>query len=83
MKIMGKIRIRTGRGTGTMEVDDNPARWSGDEFRKIQAIRKKAAANRMVHTEQRTSDHGDLCHHDDPGFGLDDSRQERVCKKPE
>ena len=51
---MGKIRIRTGRGTGTMEVDDNPANWSGDEYRKIQAARKKAAANRMVHTGRGT-----------------------------
>ena len=51
---MGKIKIRTGRGTGTMEVDDNPAKWSGDEFRKIQAARKKAAANRMVHTGRGT-----------------------------
>ena len=51
---MGKIRIRTGRGTGTMEVDDDPKKWSGDEFRKIQAARKKAAANRMVHTGRGT-----------------------------
>ena len=51
---MGKIKIRTGRGTGTIEVDDNPAKWSGDEFRKIQAARKKAAANRMVHTGRGT-----------------------------
>ena len=51
---MGKIRIRTGRGTGTIEVDDNPAKWSGDEYRKIQAARKKAAANRMVHTGRGT-----------------------------
>ena len=51
---MGKIKIRTGRGTGTMEIDDNPARWSGDEFRKIQEIRKKKAANRMVHTGRGT-----------------------------
>ena len=47
---MGKIRIRTGRGTGTIEVDDDPKKWSGDEFRKIQEARKKAASNRMVHT---------------------------------
>ena len=45
---MGKIRIRTGRGTGTIEVDDDPKKWSGDEFRKIQEARKKEAANRMV-----------------------------------
>ncbi|MGY5142773.1 MAG: hypothetical protein ACW9WZ_06990 [Nitrosopumilus sp.] len=51
---MGKIRIRTGRGTGTMEVDDNPAKWSGDEYRKIQAARKEAAGNTMVHTGRGT-----------------------------
>jgi hypothetical protein len=41
---MGKIRVRTGRGTGTIEVDDDPKKWSGDEFRKIQEARKKEAA---------------------------------------
>lgn len=51
---MGKIRIRTGRGTGTIEVDDDPKKWSGDEFRKIQEARKKDAANRMVHTGRGT-----------------------------
>ena len=51
---MGKIKIRTGRGTGTIEVDDDPKKWSGDEFRKIQAARKKAASNRMVHTGRGT-----------------------------
>jgi len=51
---MGKIRIRTGRGTGTIEVDDDPTKWSGDEYRKIQEARKKAAANRMVHTGRGT-----------------------------
>ncbi|MBT8172904.1 MAG: hypothetical protein KJO99_05535 [Nitrosopumilus sp.] len=51
---MGKIRIRTGRGTGTIEVDDDPTKWSGDEYRKIQEARKKASANRMVHTGRGT-----------------------------
>ena len=51
---MGKIRIRTGRGTGTIEVDDDPTKWSGDEYRKIQEARKKAAANRMIHTGRGT-----------------------------
>ena len=51
---MGKIKIRTGRGTGTIEVDDDPKKWSGDEFRKIQAARKKDASNRMVHTGRGT-----------------------------
>ena len=51
---MGKIRIRTGRGTGTIEVDDDPSKWSGDQYRKIQEARKKAASNRMVHTGRGT-----------------------------
>jgi len=51
---MGKIRIRTGRGTGTIEVDDDPKKWSGDDFKKIQQARKKAAANKMVHTGRGT-----------------------------
>ena len=52
---MGKIRIRTGRGTGsTIEVDEDASKWSGDEFRKIQEARKKKAANRMVHTGRGT-----------------------------
>ena len=51
---MGKIRIRTGRGTGTIEVDDEPKKWSGDAFKKIQETRKKAAANKMVHTGRGT-----------------------------
>ena len=51
---MGKIRIRTGRGTGTIEVDDDPKKWSGDQFRKIQEARKKAAANRMVSSGRGT-----------------------------
>ena len=51
---MGKIKIRTGRGTGTREIEDGEKKWSGDEYRKIQAERKKAAANRMVHTGRGT-----------------------------
>jgi hypothetical protein len=51
---MGKIRIRTGRGTGTIEVDDNPSKWSGDEYRKIQEARKVSAGNTMVHTGRGT-----------------------------
>ncbi len=51
---MGKIRIRTGRGTGTVEIDKDSPKWSGDEFKKIQEIRKNAASNRMVHTGRGT-----------------------------
>ncbi|MHA7647890.1 hypothetical protein [Nitrosopumilus sp. S4] len=51
---MGKIRIRTGRGTGTIEVDEDASKWSGEDFKKIQAARKKAAGNRSVHTGRGT-----------------------------
>ncbi len=51
---MGKIKIRTGRGTGTIEVDDDASKWSGEDFKKIQAARKKAAANRTVSSGRGT-----------------------------
>ena len=51
---MGKIRVRTGRGTGTVEVDDTGKKWSGDAYRKAQEEKKKKAANRMVHTGRGT-----------------------------
>jgi len=51
---MGKIKVRSGRGTGTVEVDDTGKKWSGDEYRKMQADKKKLAANRMIHTGRGT-----------------------------
>ena len=51
---MGKIKIRTGRVTGTIVVDDAKQKISGDEFKKLQAAKKKAAGNRMVHTGRGT-----------------------------
>ena len=51
---MGKIRIRSGRGTGTIEVDDAKQKISGDEYKKLQAIKKKAAANRVVSSGRGT-----------------------------
>ena len=51
---MGKIRIRTGRGTGTREVDDAGKAWAGDDYQKIQNEKKKEAANRMIHTGRGT-----------------------------
>jgi len=51
---MGKIRIRTGRGTGTREVDNDEKSWAGDAYKKIQDEKKKQAANRMVHTGRGT-----------------------------
>lgn len=52
---MAKVRIRTGRGTGTIEVDNDPSKWTGAQFRKIQESRKNAAKNTMVHTGRGTS----------------------------
>lgn len=37
---MGKIRIRTGRGTGTREVDDGGKDWAGDAYKKCRTKRK-------------------------------------------
>lgn len=54
MSNMGKIRIRTGRGTGTREVDNDEKSWAGDAYKKIQDEKKKQAANRMVHTGRGT-----------------------------
>ncbi len=51
---MGKIKIRTGRGTGTIEVDDDPKKWSGEEFKKVQEARKKEAGSRMVSSGRGT-----------------------------
>jgi len=51
---MGKIRIRTGRGTGTREIDNTGEKWAGDAYKKVQDEKKKQAANRMVHTGRGT-----------------------------
>ena len=51
---MVKVKIRTGRGTGTIEVDVEDLKFSGPEFKKIQAEKKKAAGNRMVSTGRGT-----------------------------
>jgi hypothetical protein len=51
---MVKVKIRTGRGTGTIEVDVKDLSFSGAEFKKVQADKKKAAGNRMVSTGRGT-----------------------------
>ncbi len=45
---MVKIRIRSGRGTRIIEVDSDASKWTGEQFKQIQAARKAATANRMV-----------------------------------
>ncbi|WP_067959631.1 hypothetical protein [Nitrosopumilus sp. Nsub] len=51
---MVKVKIRTGRGTGTIEVDVEDLKFSGEEFKKIQAERKKAGGSRTVSTGRGT-----------------------------
>ena len=51
---MGKIKVRTGRGTGTVEVENGEKKWSGDAYRKAQEEKKKKSANRMIHTGRGT-----------------------------
>jgi hypothetical protein len=51
---MVKVKIRTGRGTGTIEVDIDDLKFSGEEFKKIQAERKKAAGNRTISSGRGT-----------------------------
>ena len=51
---MVKVKVRTGRGTGTKEVDVGDLKFSGEEFKKIQAERKKAAGGRTVSTGRGT-----------------------------
>ena len=51
---MVKVKVRTGRGTGTIEVEVGDLKFSGEEFKKIQAERKKAAGSRTVSTGRGT-----------------------------
>ena len=39
--IMVKVKIHTGRGTSIIEVDVKDLTFSGEEFQKIQDIKKK------------------------------------------
>ena len=45
---MAKIRVRSGRGTRIIEVDDSASKWSGSEFKKIQQTRKDASKDKYV-----------------------------------
>jgi hypothetical protein len=51
---MAKIRIRSGRGTKIIEVDDDATKWTGEEFKKIQASRNEAAKNVRVSSGRGT-----------------------------
>ena len=45
---MGKIKIRSGRGTRIIEVDDNATKWAGKEFKQSQEKRKEASKDKYV-----------------------------------
>jgi len=51
---MVKVKIRTGRGTGTIEVDVEDLKFSGLEFKALQKERKRLAGNRTVATGRGT-----------------------------
>ncbi len=51
---MVKVKIRTGRGTGTIEVDVKDLKFSGEEFKKVQAERMKAAGDITVSSGRGT-----------------------------
>ncbi len=51
---MVKIRIRSGRGTRIIEVDSDASKWTGDQFKEIQAARKEATKNVRVSSGRGT-----------------------------
>jgi len=51
---MAKIRIRAGRGKGFIWVDSDASKWSGDQFKEIQAARKSSTSDRMVSSGRGT-----------------------------
>ena len=40
---MVKIRVRSGRGTRIIDVDDDATKWTGKQFQEFQAARKAEA----------------------------------------
>ncbi|HJJ22842.1 MAG TPA: hypothetical protein OQH54_03895 [Nitrosopumilus sp.] len=51
---MAKIRVRSGRGTKIIEVDTDAAKWTGEDFKKIQAARKAASKDKFISTGRGT-----------------------------
>ena len=51
---MAKIKVRSGRGTRIIEVDDNAQKWQGEEFKKAQEARKKAAQDKTKKKRRNT-----------------------------
>ena len=51
---MAKVRIRAGRGKGFIWVDSDASKWTGDEYKKIQAARKAKSGNTMISSGRGT-----------------------------
>ncbi len=51
---MVKVRIRAGRGKGFIWVDSDASKWSGEQFKEIQAARKATTGDRMVSSGRGT-----------------------------
>jgi hypothetical protein len=51
---MVKVKITTGRGTSSIEVDVNDLTFSGEEFQKIQEERKEKSGDISVSTGRGT-----------------------------
>ena len=51
---MVKIRVRSGRGTRIIEVDSDATKWTGEQFKEIQAAAKAKSGNRMVSSGRGT-----------------------------
>jgi len=51
---MAKIRIRAGRGKGFIWVENDASKWTGEQFKELQAAKKAAAGNRMVSSGRGT-----------------------------
>ena len=51
---MVKVRIHTGRGTGTKIVDSTGGSWAGDKYKKVQEEKKKKAGDTMVQSGRGT-----------------------------
>jgi len=51
---MAKIRIRAGRGKGFIWVENDASKWTGEQFKELQAAKKAAAGDRMVSSGRGT-----------------------------
>ena len=51
---MVKIRVRSGRGTRIIEVDDDATKWTGEEFKEFQAAAKAKAQDKYITTGRGT-----------------------------